>query len=155
MKKWSHDTEINASIDQVWKLLYGTLADMQKIMPNVVENRPIKETEEVVGSIHRQKHDAGKRIQEYDLETLAFKDTPEQKELKERFTVSSLFEITTLYELTKIDDNKTHFKYTTTNKPLKWFLKLLVGLGSNKVVIQFVDRVKEVAEKETEKSCSS
>ena len=50
MKSWTREIEINAPIDQVWKLLDGTLEDMQKIMPQVVENTPVKVTEERVGS---------------------------------------------------------------------------------------------------------
>lgn len=154
MKRWTHETEIEAPIDQVWKLLNGPLEDIKKIMPNLIKIKTVKETDEVVGSIHRETYEDGKKIQEYDVETLIYQDDPEQKELKVGFTVSTMFEITTHYELEKLDSGKTSFKYTTTNKPLKWFLRLLMGLGSNKVVVQFVDRVKNVAENEVKKSCS-
>ena len=50
MKSWTREIEINAPIDQVWKLLDGTLEDMQKIMPQVVEHTPVKVTEEGVGN---------------------------------------------------------------------------------------------------------
>ncbi|WP_353957965.1 SRPBCC family protein [Peribacillus simplex] len=45
MKKWTRDTEINAPIEQVWKFLDGSLENMQKIMPQVVEHKPVKITE--------------------------------------------------------------------------------------------------------------
>ena len=56
MKSWTREIEINALIDQVWNLLDGTLEDMQKIMPQVVEHTPVKVTEEGVGTIYRQKY---------------------------------------------------------------------------------------------------
>lgn len=59
-----------------------------------------------------------------------------------------MFEITAQYELVKLDDHKTYFKYTTTNRPLKWFLKLFLLFSTEKVVTRFVDRVKKVAESE-------
>ena len=41
---------------------------------------------------------------------------------------------------------KRIFKYTTTNKPLKWFLKIFMWFATEKVVVEFVERVKRVAE---------
>ncbi len=43
-------------------------------------------------------------------------------------------------------DNKTYFKYTTTNNPLKWFIKPFLLFARDKVVVEFVQRVKDVAE---------
>ena len=60
----------------------------------------------------------------------------------------TIFEITALYQMEKVDDQKTHFKYTTTNKPLKWFLKFFMMFATEKVVVEFVERVKIVAETE-------
>ncbi|WP_311627020.1 hypothetical protein [Peribacillus simplex] len=48
MKKWTRDIEINAPIEHVWKFLDGSVENMQKIMPQVVEHKPVKITEEVV-----------------------------------------------------------------------------------------------------------
>ncbi|WP_047983041.1 SRPBCC family protein [Ornithinibacillus californiensis] len=150
MKTWSRDIEINAPIQQVWKLLDGELEDMQKIMPNVVENKLVKETENVVGTVYRQKYREGKRVQEYDVETLAYENEPDYKRMKVGFNLANMFEITAEYEVKKLDENKTYFRYTTTNTPLKWFIKIMMKLAnSDKVVVQFVERVKQVAEAET------
>ncbi len=47
MKTWTKTINISAPpIENVWKLLDGSLADMQKIMPQVIENKPVKVTEE-------------------------------------------------------------------------------------------------------------
>ncbi|MFC7684869.1 SRPBCC family protein [Ureibacillus sp. GCM10028918] len=146
MKSWTKDIEIKAPIEQVWNLLDGNLEEMQKIMPQVVANEPIKLTPEKIGSIYLQKYREGSRVQEYEVETLAYVNGSDYKMLKVGFILANMFEITAEYELKEIDFDTTYFKYTTTNKPLKWFLKPLVMLGSNKVVIQFVERVKKVAE---------
>lgn len=79
MKAWTKSIEINAPIEDIWKFLDGSLAEMQKIMPQVIENKPVKITEEVVGSVYRQKYKEGKRIEEYDVETLEYTNTPDKK----------------------------------------------------------------------------
>lgn len=121
---------------------------MQKIMPQVVEHKPVKITDEVVGSVYRQKYKEGKRIEEYDVETLEYTNAPGKKKLKVGFRLANMFEITAFYELNKIDDRKTSFTYTVTNQPIKWFVKLFLLFASEKVVIEFLERVKNVAEAE-------
>ena len=148
MKKWSKEIEIDAPIERVWKFFNGSLEEMQKIMPQVVENKPITITEDMVGSVYLQKYKEGKRVMEYNVETLAYLDTSNEKKVKIGFTLAKMFEITAQYELVKLDDHKTYFKYTTTNRPLKWFLKLFLLFSTEKVVTRFVDRVKKVAESE-------
>ncbi|WP_026565586.1 SRPBCC family protein [Bacillus sp. UNC41MFS5] len=152
MKQWSKEIEIHAPIDIVWGLLNGSLEDMQRIMPQVVDHQPVKVTNEGVGSIYRQKYREGKRVEEYDVETLEFENSPDQKKLKVGFSLAKMFEITALYELTAINEQNTLFKYTCTNKPLKAFLKLFLLLASDKIVVQFCERVKKVAEEEYKNS---
>ncbi|MFJ7952041.1 SRPBCC family protein [Lysinibacillus sp. NPDC096418] len=148
MKTWTKNIEIKAPIEHVWGFFNGSLEDMQKIMPQIVENIPIKITEEVVGSVYRQKYREGKREQEYDVETLEYMDTPDKKMLKVGFRLADLFEITAFYELYKINESETSFTYTVTNRPLKWLVKLLLLFANEKVVIRFIERVKNVAETE-------
>ncbi|MDF9759779.1 hypothetical protein OKW24_001552 [Peribacillus simplex] len=71
-----------------------------------------------------------------------------EKKLKVGFTLAKMFEITAFYELNKINDNKTSFTYTVTSRPLKWFLKLFLLFATDKVVVEFLERVKNVAETE-------
>ncbi|MBO1914642.1 hypothetical protein J4G37_58690, partial [Microvirga sp. 3-52] len=66
--------------------------------------------------------------------------------MKAGFTLSNMFEITAKYELVKLGEDKTFFKYTTTNRPLKWFIKPFLLFANDKVVVKFVQRVKDVAE---------
>ncbi len=146
MKSWTKDIEINAPIEEVWKLFEGSLEDMQKIMPQVVSNEPIHITEDKVGSVYRQSYREGKSVREYDVRTLEYENTPEVKRVKITFNLAKMFDITATYELEKLEENKTYFKYTTTNNPLKWFIKFMLNFASDKVVVQFVERVKKVAE---------
>ena len=146
MKQWSKEIEISAPIEDVWMLFNGSLEEMQKIMPQVVENKPKTITDDKVGSIYLQKYQEGKRVMEYEVETLEYQNTSNEKKMKAGFTLSNMFEITAKYELVKLEDNKTFFKYTTTNKPLKWFIKPFLLFASDKVVVKFVQRVKDVAE---------
>ncbi|WP_339249325.1 SRPBCC family protein [Sporosarcina sp. FSL W8-0480] len=148
MKKWTKEIEIETPIEQVWKLLNGSLEDMQKIMPQVVSNEPVTITEGMVGSIYLQKYKEGKRVMEYEVETLDYFDSPNEKKLKVGFTLGGMFEITAGYDLIKIDDEKTKFIYTTTNRPLKWFVKIFLLFSNDKIVVDFVQRVKKVAENE-------
>lgn len=148
MKQWSREIVINAPIEHIWSYFNGSLEQMQKIMPQVVENTPVKITEEVVGSIYRQKYKEGNRIEEYDVHTLEYEDTHNYKKLKIGFTLAKMFEITGLYEFYRVDDQSSKLKYTVTNNPLKWFVKLLLIFANDKVVVNFLEKVKEVAESE-------
>lgn len=146
MKSWNKDILINAPIEEIWKFFDGELYDMQKIMPQVVENKLIYETDEKVGTIYRQSFREGKRVMEYDVKVLEYKNTPNEKKVKITFNLANMFDITAAYELKKLEENTTYFKYETTNNPLKWFTKIMLKFASDKVVVQFVERVKKVAE---------
>ena len=148
MKQWSKEIEIDAPIEQVWKFFDGTTENMRKIMPQVVDNKPITITEEKVGSVYLQKYKEGKRVMEYEVETLQYQDFPNEKKMKAGFTLAKMFEITACYELVKHSEHKTSFTYTMTNRPLKWFVKLFLLFSNDKVVVEFLERVKRVAESE-------
>lgn len=148
MKQWTKEIEIEAPIEQVWSFFNGSLENMQKIMPQVVENTPITITDGMVGSVYLQKYKEGKRVMEYQVETLEFNDSQNEKKLKVGFTLANMFEITARYELVKLNDHKTSLKYTATNRPLKWFVKLFLLFATDKVVVEFLQRVKKVAESE-------
>ncbi|MCK1992181.1 SRPBCC family protein [Peribacillus muralis] len=149
MKKWTKAIEINAPIEHVWKYLDGSVENMQKIMPQVIEQKPVKITEEVVGSIYRQKFKEGKRTEEYDIETLEYTNEADEKKVKVGFILAKMFEITALYELNKINDTKTSLTYTVTTRPLKWYLKFLLIFATDKTVVEFLERFKKVAEAES------
>lgn len=148
MKQWTKEIEIDAPIEQIWELFDGSVEKMQKIMPQVIEHTPVKVTENGVGTVYRQKYKEGKRIEEYDVETLEYLNTADHKKLKVGFNLANIFEITAFYELKKMNEHKTLFRYTVTNRPLKAIFKLFLFFANDKVVVQFLNRVKEVAEAE-------
>ena len=150
MKQWTKSIVIEAPIETVWQYLDGDLEKMQQIMPNVVSNTPVQITEEVVGSVFRQEYREGKRVEAYDVHVTEYKNTPTEKHLKVAFTLAKLFDITAKYEVESLTDGKTKFVYTATNKPLKWFIKLFMVFANDKVVVKFVERVKQVAESNRE-----
>ncbi len=147
MKKWSNEIEINAPIEKVWALFDGSLKDLQKIMPQVIANDVVSETDDGVGSIHLQKFKEGKQVMEYMVETLEYVNLPNEKVKRITFKLNDIFEVTRRYELVKVEEDKTLFKYTSTNRALKLYVRLMSLFASNKVSLGFIERVKEVAEK--------
>lgn len=149
MKRWSEKIEINAPIDEVWKLVDGSLEDMQKITPNLMENEPIKVTDEGVGSIYKQSFKVGPRFQTFEVKTLQYENEPEYKKQQFSYVHGGVFRITTTYELKKLSDQTTLFHYQTQTKPLKWYLGLfmLISRGSS-IAKRFVRHVKKVAERD-------
>jgi len=85
---------------------------------------------------------------EYEVETLEYGNSSDMKKMKVGFTLANMFDITASYQLVKIDESRTSFTYATTNRPLKWFVKLFLLFGNDKVVVEFVQRVKKIAESE-------
>ena len=64
MKQWSSEIEIDAPIEEVWKLFTGTLENRQRLTPALVDIIPLIETDEVVGSLHINKQQEGKHVLE-------------------------------------------------------------------------------------------
>ena len=149
MKTWTKTIQINAPIEHTWKFINGSLEDMQKILPQFVENTPVKITEEVVGSVYRKKFEKGKWVQEYDVETLMYLNTPELKKLQVGFVLDRFFAITAFYELSKINDCTTSFTYTIMIHPLKWLVSLWLFFATEKRIVRFVEHMKQVIEAET------
>jgi len=149
MKQWTKEIEIDAPIELVWNLFNGSLEYMQKIMLQVIENKPITITRGMVGSVYLEKYKEGKRVMEYQVETLEYVNSPDEKKLKVGITIANIFDITARYELVKLNDNRTSLTYTSTNRPLKWFMKLFLLFSSDKVVVEFLQRVKKIAESES------
>lgn len=145
MKQWEENIRIDAPIDEVWKLFDGALEDMQKVMPNLVANNIITETEEKIGTVYEQEF-KGKRAQTYNVEVLKYENQSDYKKLKVSFPLTNIAHITATYELKKVDESTTHFYYITTNKPLKWIMRPLLFFSGNKAVVSFVRRVKRIAE---------
>ncbi len=126
----------------------GDLEQMQKIMPNVVKNDPVTETENIIGSIYRQSYKEGEEIQEYDVEVLEYIQTPAHQKKKFGFVLAGLFDITATHELTKVDETHTLYRYTATNKALNKMAEKFLEGATDSVVVDFVNNVKQIAESE-------
>ncbi|MED4532067.1 SRPBCC family protein [Metabacillus fastidiosus] len=150
MKKWKIDIEIDAPIEQVWKFFDGSLEDMKKIVPILVEHRPIKITEEGVGSVYRRTNRYKGQLQEHDIETLEYVNETNKKKLKVNSIMENILDITNCYELNKIDHNKTLLKYKVIYVPLNWQMNLSLLFTKKKPLIEFVERIKNTAEFEAE-----
>lgn len=149
MKRWSEQIEIDAPIEHIWKLINGSLEDMQKITPNLVEHEPVTVTDNGVGSVYKQTFHVGKRLRTFEVKMLQFEDQADYKKQQFSYIHGGLFEITSTYELKKISDDKTTFHYQTQTKPLKWYLGLFMLLNrGGSIATRFVQHVKKVAERE-------
>lgn len=148
MKHWTKEVSIHAPINKIWKLFDGSLEDMRRVMPNMITNEPLTETDEKVGSIYRQVFQEGKRIHEYDVTTMEYANKKDYKKLTTAFLHGKMFRIITSYELREISDDETNFRYITANEPLKWYIKPLLIFTGDGVVEKFVEHVKYIAEEE-------
>ncbi|MDM5155680.1 SRPBCC family protein [Bacillus sp. DX1.1] len=151
MKIWTEEIQIDTPIEHLFSFLDGSLEQMQKLMPHVIENTPIKETEAVVGNVYRQKYKEGEEIQEYDVETLEYVNTPTHKTLKIGFVLANMFDVTATYELKQTNENQTLFKYTATNKALTEQAEFFMKSATNQIAVDFVNRFKKIAESEYNK----
>lgn len=147
MKLWSSQIEINAPIEKVWEVIDGSEENLKKLDPKIVLNEVIEETNERIGSKYRQQYKEGKNVMEYVVEVLDYKEDDNNKMFKIGFNLGGWFDITAKYELKKINNTTTNLTYTTTNKPLKLFAKIMMLMMRNDSVVEkHVEKVKELAE---------
>jgi hypothetical protein len=147
MIKWHEERIIPVNIETIWTLFQ--LENIQRIMPNVVENKVIEKKEGVVGTKYEQKYKEGKRIETYIVEDLEYENTPEKKHNKIGFTLAKAFQVEAAFTLVKAGEDETRFIYQGQNTGLNFLGKTLLKLGgeknNKKVVIDFMDRVEEEA----------
>lgn len=143
MIKWHEERVIPVNIEVIWKLF--ELENIQRIMPNVIENKVLEQKEGMAGSKYQQKYREGKRIETYIVENLEYENTPQRKHNKIGFTLAKAFEIETSFTLVKMNEEETNFIYSGQNKGLNFLGKVLLKLGgeknNNKVVSDFINRV--------------
>jgi hypothetical protein len=141
MIKWHEERVIPVNIELIWNLF--ELENIQRIMPNVIENKVLERKEGVVGSKYQQKYKEGKRVETYIVEDLEYENTPERKHNKIGFTLAKAFEIEASFTLVKLNEEETNFIYTGQNTGLNFLGKVLLKLGgeknNNKVVTDFID----------------
>jgi hypothetical protein len=147
MIKWHEERVIPVNIEVIWNLF--ELENIQRIMPNVIENKVLERKEGVVGSKYQQKYKEGKRVETYIVEDLEFENKPERKHNKIGFTLAKAFEIEASFTLVKLNEEETNFIYSGHNTGLNFLGKVLLKLGgeknNNKVVTDFMDLVESEA----------
>lgn len=149
MIQWKEETILEANIEHVWALFSDQ--NIKRIMPKVEEHTLVKKTEREVGAKHQQTYREGKRVETYIVETTAYEESEDKKRKQTSFVLGKAFEITTTFTLYKIDETHTRFVYEGQNKGVNFVGRAMLKLGSkesnNKVVEEFMQRVKEEAMK--------
>jgi hypothetical protein len=149
MIKWNKEIVIPANIETVWKLF--DIEQIQRIMPNVVEHKPLDIKEGVVGSTYLQTYQEGKRKETYTVTDLEYENTNQKKHKKIEFILAKAFRIQTSFTLMKEEDKITKFIYSGQNEGINFLGKSLLKLGgtknNNKVVNDFVNLVRDQAMK--------
>ncbi|WP_409252322.1 SRPBCC family protein [Bacillus sp. SCS-153A] len=149
MIQWKEETIISADIEKVWHLFQEE--NMPRIMPKVIENKPVHLTEEVTGSKYQQKYQEGKRVETYIVETLGYENTENRKFKRIGFVIAKAFEIDLSFTLEKVDESHTKFIYEGQNKGRNFVGRAMLKLGgeknNKKVVNDFMELVKKEAMK--------
>ncbi|RIW29103.1 SRPBCC family protein [Bacillus salacetis] len=139
------ETIISANIEKVWNLFLEE--NMPRIMPKVIENKPLQVTDEVTGSKYQQRYQEGKRIETYIVETLGYENTENKKHKQIGFIIAKAFEINLSFTLERIDETHTKFIYQGYNKGRNFVGRTMLKLGGDKnnqkVVEDFMELVRE------------
>lgn len=147
MIKWHEERIIPVNIEVIWRLF--EIENLQRIMPNVIENKVLERKEGVVGTTYQQKYKEGKRVETYIVEDLEYENTPLKKHNKIGFTLAKAFQIEASFTLIKQSESETRFIYKGQNEGLNFLGKTLLKLGgqknNQKVVVDFMDRVEKEA----------
>ncbi|KQL36920.1 SRPBCC family protein [Psychrobacillus sp. FJAT-21963] len=150
MLTWNREIIIPAPIETVWNLFQ--LENIQRIMPNIVEHKPLEIKEGVVGSTYEQTYREGKRTETYIVTDLEHENTDQRKHNKIEFTLAKTFKIQAAYTLIKLDEQSTRFIYTGQNEGINLMGKVFIKLGpkksNDKVVDGFVELVRTEALKD-------
>lgn len=150
MITWQKETIIPVNIEKVWELF--ELENIQRIMPNVIENKVLEQKEGIVGSTYQQKYKEGNRVETYIVEDLEYENTENKKHNKIGFTLAKAFEIEAAFTLHKVDEHNTKFIYQGQNKGINFLGKALLKIGgtknNEKVVQDFMDLVEKEALKQ-------
>lgn len=149
MIQWREETIISANIEKVWNLFREE--NMPRIMPKVIENKPIHLTEEVIGSKYQQKYQEGKRVETYIVETLGYQDTETKKYKRLEFVIAKAFEVNLSFTLEKVTETQTRFIYEGHNKGRNFVGRAMLKLGGNKNNHKVVQDFMELVEKEAMK----
>ncbi|TDL31222.1 SRPBCC family protein [Jeotgalibacillus sp. S-D1] len=148
MIRWNEEIIINTNIEEVWNLFRDK--NISRIMPKVMSHELIEGSEEEAGAKHLQTYREGKRVETYTVHTLAYEDHETEKYKKINFVLGKAFEITFSFTLIQLNDCQTKLIYEGENKGANFVGRAMMRLAGknqdNKVVFEFLERVKKEAE---------
>ncbi|TFE00521.1 SRPBCC family protein [Jeotgalibacillus salarius] len=149
MITWKEEILIDANIEHVWDLF--TDKNIKRIMPKVMSHELVEGEETEAGAKHQQTYSEGKRVETYTVHTLAYEDHENEKFKKISFVLGKAFDITFSFRLLKESEQQTRLIYEGVNKGANFVGKAMMKLAGkkqdNKVVFEFLERVKSEAER--------
>lgn len=147
--KWNEQTEIEAPIEEVWRLFEAE--NMGRIMPQVVALKKISFEQNENITVYEETYREGKHDETYILTEKIAKDTPNEKVKEFSFTIANMIHTEGAYTLQTIAENRTLFVYKGENTGVTFFgrvmLKMAGKLNDLSVVTDFMKLVKKEAEK--------
>ncbi|AJD90371.1 hypothetical protein JMA_10540 [Jeotgalibacillus malaysiensis] len=148
MITWNEETVINANIEHVWELFKDR--NIKRIMPKVISHELVEGEETAAGAKHQQTYGEGKRVETYIVHTLAYEEHEEEKYKKVNFVLGKVFDTIFSFRLLKENEEQTRLIYEGENKGANFVGKAMLKLAGkkqdNKVVLEFLERVKNEAE---------
>ncbi|WP_142830048.1 SRPBCC family protein [Planococcus soli] len=148
MVQWSEKRIIHAPIDKVWDLFSDE--QLQLIMPQLEKHQLVEGPPNQVGSKYAQQNRMGQRVVSYVMEITAYEDSPQQKRKDIGFVAAGLFQVSLSFVLSRIDEEKTLFVYSGSNRGAnlvgRTLLKLDQQNSSQQEVEELMVRVAEAAE---------
>jgi hypothetical protein len=148
LKTFKANIEVNTPIDNVWYIIDGSEEHLKKLDPKIVKNEVIEEKEGRIGSTYLQEYKEGKRVMEYVVEVLDYKETDDSKMFMIGFNIGGAMEVTARYDLKVVDSTHTDVTYTVTNNPLTLMYKIMMKLmpSSSSVMTKHLEKVKNLSE---------
>lgn len=140
---------IDTDIENVWTLFHDR--NIKKIFPKIENHELVEGHDDEAGAKHAQSYFEGKQLMTYVVETLVYEESPERKQLTTSFLMNGTISVVYSYTLEKMEDGKTRFIYSGSNKGVTASAKMMLLAGSKKVRLRtihsFMERVREEAMK--------
>lgn len=141
---WNKTITLNASLEDVWTLFNED--NYQRIMPQVISHKLVSENKETNTKVYEEVYREGNREEKYLLTEIIEEDNDRIKHKTFSFTIANMIYSEGIFYLEAIDDQTTQFTYSGDNQGKNFFMKIMLKLASKKndekVVLEFLDRLK-------------
>lgn len=145
--KWREEMVIDADIEKVWSLVQDR--NIKKIFPKIEDHVLVEGNDDEAGAKHAQSYYQGKQLMTYVVETLVYEESPERKQRTTSFLMNGAISVVYSYTLEKMEDGKTRFIYSGSNKGVTASAKMMLLAGSKKArqttIGSFMERVRAEA----------